>query len=85
VCVSPNSDNIIWGARERIETLDEDVGQTQQAGRTCLLGGVVLVKLAQDLGSDDFAERGTRAADALMLGSGLLFEELDAVGEEAVY
>lgn len=43
------------------------------------------MELAQDLSGDDFAEGGARAADALMLGSGLLFEKLDAVGEEAVY
>lgn len=65
--------------------MNEDIGQAQQAGRARLLGRVVLVELAQDLGGDDFAEVGARAADALVLGGGLLFEELDAVGEEAVY
>lgn len=85
VRVSPSADDIVRSPRERVEALDEDVGQAQQAGRARLLGGVVLVELAQDLGGDDFAEGGSRAADALVFGGGLLFEELDAVGEEAVY
>lgn len=85
VRISPSADDILWGSREGIEPLDEDVGQAQQTGGARLFGGVVLVKLAQDLGGDDFAEGGARAADALMLGGYLLFEKLDAVGEEAVY
>lgn len=43
------------------------------------------MELAEYFGGDDFAKSCSSAADALVFGGGLLFEELETVGQEAVH
>jgi hypothetical protein len=83
--VSAGQGNIFGGTREGIEALHQDVGQPEKAGTSRLFGGVVLMELAENFGGDDFAEGSASAADALVFGGGLLLEELETVGQEAVY
>lgn len=85
MCVSASPGYIFGGTGEGIEALYKDVGQPEQAGASRLFGGIVLMKFAKDFGGDDLAESCSSTADALVFGGGLLFEELETVGQEAVH